>query len=124
MCPETDILLVILFRWSDIYYIPRQFFQDFTDLANIFYAFDSFHEVAVPTMVNIIDWTHRLTPFHSVIARIGNCWGGCCAGGAKPLDIKQNRCGHRIDLAVDAVRNSLIELLELEATHLSKSSSN
>ncbi len=121
MLPKTDILFVLIFRWSDIYYIPRRFFRDFIDLANIFYAFHSFHEVATPTMVNIIDLTYRLTPFHTVITRLSDCWGDCCAVGAKPSDIKQKRCGHRMNLAQDPVKNALIELLELEATYLSKS---
>ncbi len=115
------MLFVLIFRWSDIYYIPRQFFRDFIDLANIFYAFGLYHEVATPTMFNIIDQTYRLTPFHTVIARISDCWGHCCADGATPSDVKQKRCGHKIDLTQDNMRNSLIELLELEATYLSKS---
>jgi hypothetical protein len=121
LLPKTDILFVLIFRWSDIYYIPRHFFRDFIDLTNIFYEFRSFHEVGIPTMLNIIDLTYRLTPFHTVITRLSDCWGDCCAGGAKPSDIKQKRCGHRIDLAQDPMKNTLIQLLELEATYLSKS---
>ena len=83
-------------------------------------ASESFHEVAIPTMINIIDLTYRLTPFHTVITRLQDCWGHCCASGAQPADIKRNRCGHRINLAHDPVRSALVELLDTEAVYLNK----
>ncbi len=115
------MLFVLIFRWSDIYYIPRKFFRDFIDLANIFYAFSLYHEVAVPTMLNIIDLTHRLTPFHTILTRLSDCWGHCCTDVSAPSDIKGHRCGHKINLSQEQLKNTLIELLELEATYLSKS---
>jgi hypothetical protein len=111
-------------RWSDIYYIPRRFFNDFIDLTKIFYAAGSFHEIAIPTMLNIIDMTHRTTPFHSVITRLGDCWGHCCANGAKPVDIKQKRCGHRMDLVNNDVRKAFIDILDSETTYLTGLGSN
>ncbi|CAF1386675.1 unnamed protein product [Adineta steineri] len=106
--------------WSDIYYIPRRFFRDFIDLTSVFYPIRSFHEVGIPTMINIIDLTHRLTPSHSIVTRIADCWGHCCAGGSSENDIKQKRCGHRMDLANEGIKKTLINLLESEASYLNK----
>ena len=100
--------------------MPRCFFQDFIDLSNVFYEVQNFHEVAIPTMVNIIDLTRRETSFHSIITRLNDCWGDCCASGSKPENIKQKRCGHRMDLARDDIRQTLIEILESEAVYLTK----
>ncbi|UJR07237.1 hypothetical protein I4U23_011525 [Adineta vaga] len=107
--------------WSDIYYIPRRFFKVFIDLANIFHSFDSFHEVAVPTIVNIIDLNYRLTPHHSVITKLSDCWGSCCASGVQPNDIKSKKCGHRMDLANEQIMKTFIELLDSQVIHLNKS---
>ncbi|CAF4255877.1 unnamed protein product, partial [Adineta steineri] len=68
----------------------------------------------------IIDLTHRLTPSHSIVTRIADCWGHCCAGGSSENDIKQKRCGHRIYLPDHLARKALIDLLESEATYLNK----
>ncbi len=118
---RLKLFVVYIPRWSDIYYIPRRFFNDFIDLTNIFYETDLFHEVAIPTMINIIELTYRPTSSHSVITRLADCWGHCCANGASPTDIKQKRCGHRMDLTNDVVRQSLIEILESEAVYLNRS---
>ena len=83
--------------------------------------FVHFMRVAIPTILNIIDLTYRSTPFHSIITRLGDCWGHCCAGGAKGIDVKRKRCGHRIDLADESVRKSLIEILDSETLYLYKS---
>ncbi len=117
---RLDIFNIFISRWSDIYYIPRRFFNDFIDLGNVFYAAGSFHEVAVPTMLNILDLTYRSTPFHSLITRIGDCWGDCCANGAGSNDIKRKRCGHRMDLANDNVRKSFTELLDSSIIYLNR----
>ncbi|KAF4920894.1 UDP-N-acetylglucosamine transporter [Colletotrichum viniferum] len=85
--------------WSDIYYIPRRFFADFIFLSYVYGCADLFHEVAIPTMLNIIDRSRRSesAPFQSLIDRIGDCWGGCCDDSATPHDVKWTRCGHRLD---------------------------
>ncbi|KAF9871466.1 hypothetical protein CkaCkLH20_11113 [Colletotrichum karsti] len=85
--------------WSDIYYIPRRFFADFIFLSYIYGCADLFHEVAIPTMLNIIDRSRRseAAPFQSLIDRIGDCWGGCCDSSATAHDVKWTRCGHRLD---------------------------
>ncbi len=113
--------MIFIHRWSDIYYIPRRFFKDYIDLGNIFYEAHSFHEVGIPTMLNIIDLTYRPTPFHGIITRITDCWGHCCATGAQPSDIKGKRCGHRMDLTKKIIRNTLIEILDSETMYLNGS---
>jgi hypothetical protein len=72
-------------------------------------------------MINIIDLTYRSTPYHSIITRVKDCWGDCCANGARPDDIKRKRCGHRMDLVNDDIRKSLIELLDAETVYLNRS---
>ncbi|TDZ18127.1 UDP-N-acetylglucosamine transporter [Colletotrichum orbiculare MAFF 240422] len=85
--------------WSDIYYVPRRLFADFVFLASVYGCADLFHEVAIPTMLNIIDRSRRseAQPFQSLIDRIGDCWGGCCDDSATPHDVLFTRCGHRLD---------------------------
>nr|XP_036582408.1 UDP-galactose transporter [Colletotrichum truncatum]KAF6791112.1 UDP-galactose transporter [Colletotrichum truncatum] len=85
--------------WSDIYYIPRRFFADFIFLSYLYGCADLFHEVAIPTMLNIIDRSRRSesAPYQSLIDRIGDCWGGCCDSSATAHDVKWTRCGHRLD---------------------------
>ena len=73
-------------------------------------------------MINIIDLTYRLTPYHSVVTRIGDCWGDCCTNGAKPEDFERKRCSHRIDLTQTHMKDTLIRILELGARYLNKTS--
>ncbi|OLN87996.1 hypothetical protein CCHL11_00259 [Colletotrichum chlorophyti] len=101
--------------WSDIYYIPRRFFADFIFLSYVYGCADLFHEVAIPSMLNIIDRSRRSekAKFTSVIDRIGDCWGACCDSSATAHDVKWTRCGHRLDYlnqeVVDAHYNRLDE---------------
>ncbi|UJR16641.1 hypothetical protein I4U23_003541 [Adineta vaga] len=104
--------------WADIYYIPRRFFSDFIVLSNVFKKSGSFHEIGIPTMFNMIDLTHRPTPFHTVITHLEDCWGGCCAYGAGITEIKKKRCGHKMDLANGQITNTLIEFLKSESSYL------
>lgn len=117
-CVQSDLCVILLRRWSDIYYIPKHFFHDFINLGNVFHAVDSFHEVAIPTMIHIIDLTYQLTPFHSVITRLGDCWGNCCKNGSTPADIQWERCGHRIDLSDENLKRTLVKILDASAQYL------
>ena len=72
-------------------------------------------------MINIIDLTHRSTPYHTVIIKIRDCWGDCCANGAGPGDIQQRRCGHRMDLANDNIKKTFIQLLDSETAYFNRS---
>jgi hypothetical protein len=99
--------------WTDIFFIPRSYFHDFVVLSTIFSAHDVFLEVAIPTIVNIIDLTRRPHPSRSVIKRLGDCWGDCCVNVAKPEDILWNRCGHRLDhTKTELVDTQLMRLKE------------
>jgi hypothetical protein len=101
--------------WTDIYYIPRRFFKDYIFLAEIFGGFETFHEVAVPTIVHIIDESRRMHPFIPVTDRFGDCWGSCCDGDPSELDVLWHRCGHRLDYLNDAVIAAHYTRLENEA---------
>lgn len=85
--------------WSDIFFIPRRFFADFIFLSYVYGCADLFHEVAIPTMLNIIDRSRRSSaaPHQPLIDRIGDCWGGCCDDSATAHDVLWTRCGHRLD---------------------------
>ncbi|UJR07176.1 hypothetical protein I4U23_011464 [Adineta vaga] len=104
--------------WTDIYFIPRRFFDDFIVLSDAFHKSRSFHEIGIPTMFNMIDLTHRSTPFHTVITHLEDCWGNCCTYGAAINEIKTKRCGHKIDLANDQIANALVEFLKSESSYL------
>ena len=83
--------------WSDIYFMPRRFFEDYVFLANVFYEHGVFHEVAVPTILTIIDRTRSSHPNAPVLDLRSDCWGHCCAENPTVLDIQQHRCGHRLN---------------------------
>ena len=107
--------------WSDIFYIPRRFFVDFIYLSRVFASFHSFHEVAVPTIVNIIDRTYRRQGHatRSVVNHIGDCYGSCCSPGATIDDVLEKRCGHRLDYGGDAtVIAAAYDRLDREAAML------
>ncbi|KAH9217737.1 nucleotide-sugar transporter-domain-containing protein, partial [Leptodontidium sp. 2 PMI_412] len=87
--------------WSDIYYVPRHLWVDYIYLAAFFGARDVFHEIAVPTIMHILDQSRRKRELSSIVNFIGNCYGGCCAGGANLEDLLSHRCGHKLDYAGD-----------------------
>ncbi|ETN41475.1 uncharacterized protein HMPREF1541_03411 [Cyphellophora europaea CBS 101466] len=83
--------------WSDMFYIPRRYFADWIYLSAIMDSYRVFHEAAIPTMLNVLDATYGVEGGGSIIQRVGDCWGHCCAGGAKKEDIEWRRCGHHLD---------------------------
>ena len=83
--------------WADLYYIPRRFFADWIVLSTIYASHDVFHEIAVASMVHIIDMSRRSHPTLPVITRFGDCWGGCCSGYPKGPEILWKRCGHHLN---------------------------
>lgn len=104
--------------WSDIYYIPRRFFADYIFLSEIFGGFSVFHEVAIPTMVHIIDQSRRRNPATPIIDRFGDCWGSCCASNPKIEDVLWARCGHRLDYLNQPVVDAFYSRLEAEGKML------
>ncbi|KAF8857864.1 hypothetical protein BDZ45DRAFT_726475 [Acephala macrosclerotiorum] len=109
--------------WSDIYHMPRRFWADYMFLSSFFKDFGCFHEVAIPTIMHIIDQTRRAHPTQSVFTQMGECWGGCCTGGPGVREIMTHRCGHKLDYAHEGGRkiaNSHYARLETEAKMLGK----
>ncbi|EFQ32406.1 uncharacterized protein GLRG_07676 [Colletotrichum graminicola M1.001] len=108
--------------WSDIFYVPRRFFADFIFLSHVFGCADVFHEVAIPSMINIIDRSRRsgAARYQSVIERIGDCWGGCCDDSATAHDVKWTRCGHRLNYLDQEIVDTHYGRLDEEAAWLGK----
>jgi hypothetical protein len=105
--------------WSDIYYIPRQYFADYIYLAAFFGAQNAFHELVIPTIMHIIDQTRRKHDFNSIITYLGNCYGGCCAPGADMNQLMTHRCGHKLDyLGNQTVIEAQYERLDRQAERL------
>ncbi|KAL3426432.1 UDP-galactose transporter [Phlyctema vagabunda] len=104
--------------WTDIYYVPRRFFADYIFLSSVFGGFSVFHEVAVPTMLHIIDESRRRHPSRGVLDRFGDCWGSCCASNPDQHDILWNRCGHRLDYVNEEVTAVHYDRLTAEAKML------
>jgi hypothetical protein len=88
---NLDIDDQICFGWSDLWYIPREYWNTFIKLSQIFYRHQIFFEVAIPTILHVIQQVHNLEP------QVIKCWGGCCSTDVTPKDITENRCGHKID---------------------------
>ncbi|TEA11053.1 CMP-sialic acid transporter 2 [Colletotrichum sidae] len=104
--------------WSDIYYIPRRFFADYIFLSEIFAGFGVFHEVAIPTIVHIIDESRRRNPHRSIIDHLSDCWGNCCSSNPKVRDVLGARCGHRLNYLEDIPTNAFYEKLDSQARAL------
>ncbi|KAK1964718.1 UDP-galactose transporter [Colletotrichum sublineola] len=101
--------------WSDIYYIPRRFFADYIFLSEIFAGFGVFHEVAIPTMVHIIDQSRRRNPYRSIVDHISDCWGNCCSSNPKIRDVLGTRCGHRLNYLEEGPINAFYSKLDAQA---------
>ncbi|PMD62276.1 uncharacterized protein K444DRAFT_627235 [Hyaloscypha bicolor E] len=105
--------------WSDIYYIPREYFADYVYLAAFYGAQNAFHELVIPSIMRIIDQTRRRKDFSSIINYLGHCFGGCCAPGADMNQLMSHRCGHKLDyLGNWDVINAHYERLDKEAERL------
>jgi hypothetical protein len=83
--------------WSDLYYIPKRFFQPFIELTGSYGAMPLFHEIAIPTIWRIIERTYSTHPSNSVITKWGDCFGGCCHPAVFKDEILENRCGHKLN---------------------------
>ncbi|KAF4962840.1 hypothetical protein FSARC_9083 [Fusarium sarcochroum] len=101
--------------WSDIYFIPRKFFKDYIVAAPIFKSFDVFHEVAIPTMLHIVDNSHRDNRYVPAMELFADCWGYCCADNPTIYDVTTYRCGHRLDYRNKEVTSAFYSKLEEEA---------
>ena len=108
--------------WSDIYYIPRQYFEDYIYLSRIFFAHRVMHEVAIPTMIHIIDQTRRtnIAFTDQIVQSLGDCWGSCCDSNPSAADVLWHRCGHRLDYLNKDVTNLFYGSLDDTAQILGK----
>ncbi|KAL0939567.1 UDP-galactose transporter [Colletotrichum truncatum] len=104
--------------WSDIYYIPRRFFADYIFLSEVFAGFGVFHEVAIPTMIHIIDESRRRNPYRSIIDHISDCWGHCCSSNPKVRDVLGARCGHRLNYLEEVPTKAFYDKLDAQASIL------
>ncbi|KAG5744533.1 hypothetical protein H9Q72_013221 [Fusarium xylarioides] len=104
--------------WSDIYFIPRKFFKDYIIAAPIFKSFDVFHEVGIPTMLHIIEQSHRESPYVPAMELFSDCWGYCCKDNPSIYDVTTYRCGHRLDYRNEQVTGAFYEKLDAEAKFL------
>ncbi|KYK62109.1 hypothetical protein DCS_03256 [Drechmeria coniospora] len=103
------------FGWSDIYYIPRRFFADFIILAKVFLDHEAFHELAIPTIVRIIDDSRRASKEQTELDVIKDCWGWCCASNPTMEDVLTARCGHRLNYLDENVTNAFYNKLDNRA---------
>ncbi|ODA81342.1 hypothetical protein RJ55_04307 [Drechmeria coniospora] len=103
------------FGWSDIYYIPRRFFADFIILAKVFLDHEAFHELAIPTIVRIIDDSRRASKEQTELDVIMDCWGWCCASNPTMEDVLTARCGHRLNYLDENVTNAFYNKLDNRA---------
>jgi hypothetical protein len=104
--------------WSDFYYVPKYLFADYILLSAFFGAFDAFQEVAIPTIMHIIDNSRRQHPTKGLVEHFPDCFGGCCSSLAKAEDILQHRCGHKLNYQDHDLVQVHYDRLDLEAETL------
>jgi hypothetical protein len=100
---------VVCAGWSDLYHVPRALLADFAELMGLYVRHTVFHEVAVPTILNILS---NGSANEEVISF---CWGCCCcdldAGAAAAPILESHACAHRVDLRSEAVRSAMAAVL-------------
>jgi len=102
--------------WSDIYFIPRRFFADYIFLVENIYA-EMWHEMAVSTMMHMMDRTRSRSPSTSFIDPMP-CWGSCCAEHPSVDTILWNRCGHKLDYRDEKVAGAHFNRVDKSARKL------
>jgi len=88
---------------SDIFYLPHRYFSTFGRLVQAFNR--TFHEVAVPTIIQMCLWEEgtRDAFVHT------QCDGSCCERAGD--DLLSYNCAHRLDLRNRTVRELVINAL-------------
>ncbi|KAI9772580.1 MAG: hypothetical protein M1839_002432 [Geoglossum umbratile] len=83
---------------ADIYYIPRHLFKDFIYLSSVFYDLKIFHQIAIPTMVTMIDNTYRALAADTTtqISPL-DCWSNSSSSGPSRYDVTWKKCGSKLD---------------------------
>ncbi|KAK5032609.1 hypothetical protein LTS07_004019 [Exophiala sideris] len=79
---------------SDLYYIPRRYFEDFIYLVETWYP--TFHENTIPTTLDVLDRAYRREEGTQQVLWLADCWFQW--GSAYPSEeaLQYRRCGHRI----------------------------
>lgn len=85
--------------WTDLYHIPTHAFADFVELGQLYLGHRVFHEVAIPSALNILSNASR----HEHEDVVSDCFGCCCCEVPKSSDVEKllryYKCGHRLNLA-------------------------
>lgn len=90
--------------WADIYYVPRRFFHDYIYLVdNVFEGM--WHEMAVSTMLHMIDRTRSPTEYTTFIDALP-CWGSCCSKSPDLDTVLWHLCGHKLDYQDELVADA------------------
>lgn len=108
--------------WTDIYFIPRRFFKDYIFLSEVFRQFGTFHEIAIPTMLKIIDRTRKANDGKPVMDLFSDCWGSCCRSNPTAQELTTARCGHRLDYTKEKERKPFYDKLDQQALSLAHTS--
>lgn len=98
----------LCYGWMDLFYVPQVAWADLLWLMPFFK--DTIHEVALPTMFDFM-----LTYMNHSRRPLLQCAGDCCTSTQSPAVVRGNKCGHRIDLSVQQMRDVFIEILAAKA---------
>ncbi|KAF2668202.1 hypothetical protein BT63DRAFT_414231 [Microthyrium microscopicum] len=82
--------------WSDLYWVPSAYFDDFVNLGRVYASIPLFHEIALPIIWRILENTYTKHSSFGLL-RFLDCWGGCCEPPEFADYILHNRCGHKLD---------------------------
>lgn len=97
------------YGWSDFVYAPAQALPEFSRLLSEPAFLAVFHEVAVPTVINMI--VRRSAARWRLLPR---CQGSSMAARVNGVQLAQIRhCAHRLDLKDERHRTALRSLLEI-----------
>eukprot|EP00232_Nephroselmis_pyriformis_P005766 CAMPEP_0182904942 /NCGR_PEP_ID=MMETSP0034_2-20130328/32509_1 /TAXON_ID=156128 /ORGANISM="Nephroselmis pyriformis, Strain CCMP717" /LENGTH=429 /DNA_ID=CAMNT_0025040201 /DNA_START=179 /DNA_END=1468 /DNA_ORIENTATION=- len=110
--PECKHPKVVSFGWADMFYVPREVFQDFAELSEMFAHADTFHEVAIATMMDMLE--HKVGGRAAEVLKCGGCC--CCSkhwGRFAGYDDFKNGvpCGHPVDLRQEKWQEAIKEML-------------
>lgn len=85
--------------------------MEFIFLSKLFYASKTVQEIAVPTILHIIDQSRRDHPYRSILTRLGDCWTQAVGVDA----LSESRCGGKIDFRGKEVVDAVFGRLDMQA---------
>ena len=97
--------------WSDMFYVPKTLWKPFIELINLFKKHNVWCEIAVPTVMNILQNEYPMIDFEI----IKDCKGSCCESFdfGRAADISSSRCGHRLMMEDEKASHAHFARLEL-----------